>query len=220
MFGAIAVLQQAASAGEGLRVSTPIRTSTASGSPSANTRGRTTVRIDEFIEATSAGRASEKHRRLDELTDLLARGDRLIVTELSRLGRSLGQAIGILDALAKAGVKFVALKENIRVDGKRDIQTKVSDDAFRPVRRGRARPDLRANARGPRPGTGVREARPAEGLTRALEARRGIVPFAVELREWPLPVSSTKSPMLRHVSNHLSGGATVSRALMRCGSSR
>ena len=31
---------------------------------------------------------------------------------------------------------------------------------------------------------------------------RLIVPFAAELREWRLPVSSTKSPMLRHVSNH------------------
>ena len=31
--------------------------------------------------------------------------------ELSRLGRSLGQIVTILDALAKAGVAFVALKE-------------------------------------------------------------------------------------------------------------
>ena len=38
--------------------------------------------------------------------------------------RSLGQIVAILDALAKAGVTFVAFKENIRVEGKRDIQTK------------------------------------------------------------------------------------------------
>ena len=36
----------------------------------------------------------------------------------------------ILDALAKAGVAFVALKENIRVDGERDIQTKVMTTLF------------------------------------------------------------------------------------------
>ena len=36
----------------------------------------------------------------------------------------------ILDALAKAGVAFVALKENIRVEGKRDIQTKVRTTLF------------------------------------------------------------------------------------------
>ena len=38
---------------------------------------------------------------------VLQRGDRLVVSELSRLGRSLGQIVAILDALAKAGVAFV-----------------------------------------------------------------------------------------------------------------
>ena len=60
----------------------------------------------------------------------LEHGDRLVVGELSRLGRSLGQIAAILDALAKAGVAFVALKENIRVEGKRDIQTKVMTTLF------------------------------------------------------------------------------------------
>ena len=82
-------------------------------------------RIDDFIDATASGQASEKRRRLDELTRVLQRGDRLVVSELSRLGRSLGQIVTIIDALAKAGVAFVALKENIRVEGRRDIQTKV-----------------------------------------------------------------------------------------------
>ena len=87
-------------------------------------------RIDDFIEATASGQASEKRRRLDELMNVLQRGDRLVVSELSRLGRSLGQIVAILDALAKAGVAFVAMKENIRVDGKRDIQTKVMTTLF------------------------------------------------------------------------------------------
>ena len=40
------------------------------------------------------------------------------------------QRLAILDALAKAGVAFVAMKENIRVAGKRDIQTKVMPTLF------------------------------------------------------------------------------------------
>ena len=76
------------------------------------------IRIDEFIEATAVGQASEKRLRLDELMNVLRRGDRLVVSELSRLGRSLGQIVAILDALAKAGVAFVAMKENIRVEGR------------------------------------------------------------------------------------------------------
>ena len=94
------------------------------------------LHIDDFIEATASGQASEKRRRLDELTSALQPGDRLVVSELSpvselsRLGRSLGQVVAVLDALAKAGVAFVALKENIRVEGKRDIQTKVTTTLF------------------------------------------------------------------------------------------
>ena len=54
----------------------------------------------------------------------------MIVSELSWLGRLLGQIVAILDALAKAGIAFAALKENIRVEGKRDIQTKVMTTLF------------------------------------------------------------------------------------------
>ncbi len=61
---------------------------------------------------------------------VLQRGDRLVVSELSRIGRSLGQIVAILDALAPAGVAFVAMKENIRIEGKRDIQTKVMTTLF------------------------------------------------------------------------------------------
>ena len=55
----------------------------------------------------------------------------------NRLGLGLIGFVGcsfagcaFLDALAKAGVAFVALKENIRVEGKRDIQTKVMTTLF------------------------------------------------------------------------------------------
>ncbi|MFC2165968.1 recombinase family protein [Acidobacteriota bacterium] len=52
--------------------------------------------------------------------------DRLIVSELSRLGRSLGQIIHIVDQLIKNSISFVAVKENIVVNGeKQDMQTKV-----------------------------------------------------------------------------------------------
>ena len=57
-------------------------------------------------------------------------GDRLVVSELSRLGRSLGEVVAMLDAIARAGVVFVSVKENIRFEGKRDIQTKVMTTLF------------------------------------------------------------------------------------------
>ena len=81
--------------------------------------------IDAFIEATASAGKTRKARRLDELMDRFDRGDRLIVSELSRLGRSLGQVIGIVDTLVKRKIAFIAVKENIRFEGKQDIQTKV-----------------------------------------------------------------------------------------------
>ena len=53
------------------------------------------------------------------------RGDRLIVSELSRLGRSLGQVIQIVDTLVHRKVRFTAVKEGITFEGKQDLQTKV-----------------------------------------------------------------------------------------------
>ena len=103
------------------------------------------------------GRLPKKRRRLDELLNGLQRGDRLVVSELSRLGRSLRQIVAILDALAKAGVAFVALKENIRVEGKRDIQTKVMTTLFALF--AEVERDLiseRTRARGPRQGQAPR----------------------------------------------------------------
>ena len=88
------------------------------------------LRVDDFIEATASGRASDTRRRIDQLMSILQPGDRLVVSELSRLARSLGQIVAILDALAKQGVSFVAIKENIRVEGKQDIQTKVMTTLF------------------------------------------------------------------------------------------
>ena len=108
-----------------LRVSTPQQDASSQRLAILEYARKHDLHIDDFIEATASGQASEKRRRLDELTSVLQRGDRLVVSELSRLGRSLGQVVAVLDALAKAGVAFVALKENIRVEGKRDIQTKV-----------------------------------------------------------------------------------------------
>ena len=87
-------------------------------------------RIDDFIEATASARTNAKHRRLDQLMAVLEPGDRLVVGELSRLGRSLGEVVALLDAIAKASVAFVAVKENIRFEGRQDLQTKVMTTLF------------------------------------------------------------------------------------------
>ena len=86
--------------------------------------------IDRFIEAKASGRATKKHRRLDDLMGELTAGDRLVVSELSRLGRSLGEVVELLDAISKASIKFVAIKENIRFEGRQGLQTKIMTTRF------------------------------------------------------------------------------------------
>ncbi|RPJ79138.1 MAG: resolvase, partial [Alphaproteobacteria bacterium] len=46
--------------------------------------------VDKWLELEISSRRSTKERRIDELISVLQAGDRLIVSELSRLGRSTG----------------------------------------------------------------------------------------------------------------------------------
>lgn len=81
--------------------------------------------IDQFVEVQVSSRKNLAQRGIDDLLGTLDVGDRLIVSELSRLGRSLGQVIRIVDELVKRKIRFVAIKEAIRFEGKQDLQTKV-----------------------------------------------------------------------------------------------
>ena len=80
-----------------LRVSTPQQDASSQRLAILEYARKHDLHIDDFIEATASGQASEKRRRLDELTSVLQRGDRLVVSELSRLGRSLGQVVAVLE---------------------------------------------------------------------------------------------------------------------------
>jgi DNA invertase Pin-like site-specific DNA recombinase len=53
-----------------------------------------------------------------------------MVSELSRLGRSLGQILQIVDHLVQKGVRRVAIKEAIRFEGKQTLQTKAMFTRF------------------------------------------------------------------------------------------
>src|SRR5512135_179541 len=91
--------------------------------------------IDCFVEAQASSRKGRDQRRIDELLGTLTAGDRLVVSELSRLGRSLSQVIQIVDELVKRKVRFIAIKEAIRFEGKQDMQTKVMVALFAEVER-------------------------------------------------------------------------------------
>jgi DNA invertase Pin-like site-specific DNA recombinase len=86
--------------------------------------------IDTFVEARVSSRRATVRRGLDTVLEQLHPGDLILVSELSRLGRSVGQIIQLVDRLMKQRVQLVAIKEHIQLNGTQDIQTKVMVTMF------------------------------------------------------------------------------------------
>lgn len=86
--------------------------------------------IDHWFRLEASTRKSTKERRIDELMDMLGHGDTLIVSELSRLGRSLSQIVLTVDRLKQKNVTFIAIKNGMRFNGKHDQTTKIQIAMF------------------------------------------------------------------------------------------
>ena len=60
----------------------------------------------------------------------MSAGDTVIVAELSRLGRSVGQIVQIVQGMVGKKVGLVCIKEGIRIGGEMDMATKVMVTMF------------------------------------------------------------------------------------------
>jgi DNA invertase Pin-like site-specific DNA recombinase len=83
------------------------------------------MEVQEFLELYVSSRRSAKERKVDLLLARLAPGDTLLVSELSRLGRSVGEIITTVDTLMQRQIRVFALKEGLRLTGAHDLQTTV-----------------------------------------------------------------------------------------------
>jgi DNA invertase Pin-like site-specific DNA recombinase len=91
---------------------------------------RERLTADEFLAVEVSSRRSAKARKVDVLLMQLAPGDTLIVSELSRLGRSVGEIITTIDTLVKRQIQLLAIKEDIRLNGGPALQTRVMVTMF------------------------------------------------------------------------------------------
>ncbi len=82
----------------------------------------------EFIEEVISGTKSWKQRRIKSIIDEIGEGDRLIVPEMSRLGRSMLEIMEILSIAKEKGISVYAVKGNWELNG--SIQSKVMAMAF------------------------------------------------------------------------------------------
>jgi len=81
---------------------------------------RNDLHIDDFMEISISSRKSRRTRRIEELLEKLSPGDTLVVTELSRLGRSTGEVITLIDDLVASDLTILILKQNLKLDKHQD----------------------------------------------------------------------------------------------------
>ena len=86
--------------------------------------------IDEFVSAKASSQKSLAQRGINDLLVRLQPTDVLLVSELSRLGRSVSQIIFLIEKLVAKQIRLVAIKEGIDLLGKADLQTKVMITLF------------------------------------------------------------------------------------------
>jgi DNA invertase Pin-like site-specific DNA recombinase len=84
--------------------------------------------IDKWIEETISGAKSLNDRKLGQLLKKMKKGDVLICSELSRLGRNLLMIMGILNECMNRDIQVWTIKDNYRLGS--DINSKVLAFAF------------------------------------------------------------------------------------------
>jgi DNA invertase Pin-like site-specific DNA recombinase len=82
----------------------------------------------KFVEEKVSGTKNWKHRKIKQVIDELNKGDRLIVPEFSRLGRSMLEIIEMLSILKDKEVNVYAVKGNWELNG--SLQSKIMAMVF------------------------------------------------------------------------------------------
>ena len=82
----------------------------------------------KFIEEKVSGMKKWKDRKIKQVIDILSKGDRLIVPEFSRLGRSMLEIMEMLSILKDKEVNVYAVKGNWELNG--SLQSKIMAMVF------------------------------------------------------------------------------------------
>lgn len=90
------------------------------------------LKVDKWLELEMSSRKSPKDRRIDELLSVLQSGDRLVVSELSRLGRSTAEVIQLVKEFATKHIEFISIKQGLKISSNNghDIASKVMVTIF------------------------------------------------------------------------------------------
>jgi len=82
----------------------------------------------KFFEEKVSGKISWHKRKIAQIIEDLKKGDSLVVSEMSRLGRSMLECMEILSIAMERGIYVYSVKGNWRLD--QSIQSKIIAMAF------------------------------------------------------------------------------------------
>ncbi|WP_270980122.1 recombinase family protein [Campylobacter helveticus] len=69
------------------------------------------IALDKYISVEISSRKSQEQRQITQLTEILKEGDTLITAELSRLSRSMFEAINIISSLIDKGIEIIFIRQ-------------------------------------------------------------------------------------------------------------
>ncbi|MBQ2917626.1 MAG: recombinase family protein [Bacteroidales bacterium] len=84
--------------------------------------------IDEWVSESISGTIDVEKRILGKTIEHMEKGDLLVCTELSRLGRNMLMIMGVLDHCSKKGVSIQTIKDNFMLSD--SINSKIIAFAF------------------------------------------------------------------------------------------
>lgn len=86
------------------------------------------ITVDRWVEEVASGKARDSDRKLGGVLKRMKKGDTLIVSELSRLSRTLLEIMTIMRSLLERGITLYSVKEDFHLAD--NINSKVMVFAF------------------------------------------------------------------------------------------
>ena len=90
--------------------------------------GKKSIVIDRWVEETISGTRQIQGRALGRMLRRMKRGDVLVCTELSRLGRNMMMVMSILNTCSQKGLSLYSIKDNFELSD--SLNSKIIAFAF------------------------------------------------------------------------------------------
>ena len=111
-----------------IRVSTDIQSYEGQQFEIRNWCANRNLEISHWIEETASGASPLEKRQLGRLLKRMKRGDALVCTELSRLGRNMMMVMAILNTCSQRGICLYSIKDHFELS--ESINSKIIAFAF------------------------------------------------------------------------------------------